>query len=243
MNHTTKLGIVTDGKYGERAFENIREVFECEWILLEEIPASVMLDDDYELDIVDCDLYISYLRHPDQVFALAELEKPTLLGISFGLGFFRQLQEINATVLDFPTMCSVEPITGIPEIDKFAHHFGCPVFETEVEDGLIKKVNVIRSSPCGSSKVGPDYIKGKPISVKTFQDFAIHVCHECRAPRFGQTCDKELSGIIHIRSMVKSIEESYTIENEEVLSFIDNINQEYNNRLKKQGLSSMQQVA
>ena len=84
-----KIGILSDGKYGERAFEKISKVFPCEWIQVEEVPPNVILDE-CELVIPNCDLYLSYLRHPDQVLTLAELEKPTLLGISFGKGFLHQ---------------------------------------------------------------------------------------------------------------------------------------------------------
>ncbi|MHA1386425.1 MAG: DUF166 family protein [Candidatus Helarchaeota archaeon] len=235
-----KIGILSDGKYGERAFQNISKKFECEWIQLEEIPSNIILDD-YEIDIPECDLYISYLRHPDQIFALAELGKPTLLGISFGEGFLRQLQDINPKVLAFPTMCSIEPITDIQEIDEFGQCFGRPNFKIEVEGDIIKNIEVLRSSPCGSSKVAPNYLIGKKISVSLFQDFAIHVCHECRAPRFGRTCDKELSGLIHIRALIKSLEENDKIRNNEVSDFIESIEQEYDSKLKNHIFISQKQ--
>ncbi|NVM03387.1 MAG: hypothetical protein HWN67_13735 [Candidatus Helarchaeota archaeon] len=229
-----KIGIVTDGKYGERAFENIKRIFPCDWILIEEVPSSQILDD-YKLDIPDCDLYISYVRHPDQVFALAELGKPTLLGISFGSGFFKQVQEINPKVLAFPTMCSLEPNTGIFEIDTFAHFFGRPKFVCELDEKekKIEKIEAIRSSPCGSSKVGPNFIKLKELNPTNLQDFAIHVCYECRAPRFGRTCDKELSGLIHIRALLESLKDKYDFKDETILKFIEEIEKEYNSRLEK----------
>ena len=54
-----KIGVITDGKYGERAFENIKKHFQVEWILVSDIPASVMLDDEIDLSIPLCDLYLS----------------------------------------------------------------------------------------------------------------------------------------------------------------------------------------
>ncbi|NVM30709.1 MAG: hypothetical protein HWN65_17850 [Candidatus Helarchaeota archaeon] len=226
-----KVGIVTDGKYGERAFENINKIFPCEWIQVEEVPTNVILDD-YELNIVDCDLYISYLRHPDQAFALAELEKPTLLGISFGPGFLRQVQEINPRTLAFPTMCSLEPNTNIPEIDEFARYFGRPLYKIDFEDGRIQQIKAIRSSPCGSSLVGANFIKDQLISIPNLQEFAIQVCHECRAPKFGRTCDKELSGIIHIRALLANLTEEENLKEESILEFINKIEEEYEIRLK-----------
>jgi hypothetical protein len=245
-----KIGIVSDGKYGERAFENIKKVFPCQWILIEEIPPTVVLDD-YELHVPDCDLYLSYVRNPDQVMALADLKKspsfadlilkpdtpidlkrPIILGISFGPGFLSQIQKVNPKVVAFPTMCSLQPTTGIPEIDEFARHFGCPIYETVLEDGIVSDIKLVRSSPCGSSLVGAHFIKGKPITISVLQEFAINVCHECRAPRFGRTCDKELSGFIHLRSLLASLAEDSHFKVDSVSNFITLTEQEYQKRLK-----------
>jgi len=225
------IGIVTDGKYGNDAYENISKVFPCEWIEVEELPTS-MIFDDYELDIPDCDMYIAYLRHPDQVFALAELGKPALLGISFGDGFMDQIQEINPKVIKFPTMCSVEQNTGIPEIDDYAKQFGRPIFESNYFEGKVIDSKVLRCSPCGSSAAGADFIKDKEITPEILQDFAIHVCYECRAPRFGKTCDKEIAGIIHLRAFLSIISDANTFSDEEIHAFMRNIEVEYNERLK-----------
>ncbi|WXG42232.1 MAG: DUF166 family protein [Candidatus Freyarchaeum deiterrae] len=227
-----KVGILTDGKYGDRAFENISKVFPCEWIQLEEAPRTAVLDD-YDLNIPECDMYISYLRHPDQVLAAADLGKPILLGISFGEGFLRQVRKINPKVFAFPTMCSTEPKTGVPEIDEFARHFGSPVFEAYLDNEKIEKLEVLRSSPCGSSEAGSKFIKGKPISIPVLQEFALNVCYECRAPRFGKTCDKELSGIIHLKALVSSLEKAGATLDPSISEFIDNLEREYQNRSKK----------
>ena len=226
-----KIGIVSDGKYGNRAYENISKAFPCEWIEVEELPTS-MIFDDYELNIPDCDMYIAYLRHPDQVFALAELGKPALLGISFGDGFMDQIREINHNILAFPTMCSVEPSTGIPEIDEYAKKFGRPVYKTICNNKEVINSEAIRCSPCGSTLVGSNFIKNKELSVNILQDFVIHVCHECRAPRFGKTCDKEIAGIIHLRALISSIPNFNDLSDEELQPFVRNIEFEYNERLK-----------
>jgi len=229
-----RIGILTDGKYGDRAYENISNVFPCTWIEIEEIPTNIILDD-YELNIPEYDLYISYLRHPDQVLALAELGKPTILGISFGDGFMRQVKELNSRTFAYPTMCSIEPNTNISEIDEYAKNFGRPIYKSNVLGGKIAKLEVIRSSPCGSSLAGANFIKEKLITVEKLQNFAINVCYECRAPRFGRTCDKEIAGIIHLRALIKSILECSKVEDEKVLNFINKIENEYNEKLKKYG--------
>ncbi len=227
-----KIGILTDGKYGDRAYENISKIFPCTWIEIEEIPTNIILND-YKLNIPECDLYISYLRHPNQVLALAELGKPTILGISFGDGFMRQAKELNSRTFAYPTMCSIEPNTNILEIDEYAKNFGRPLYKSNVLEGKIVELEVIRSYPCGSSRHGANFIRGKSITVEILQNFAINVCYECRAPRFGRTCDKEIAGIIHLRALIKCTLEYNKIEDEKVLNFINDIENEYNKRLKK----------
>ena len=119
-----KVGIISDGQYGERAFEAIKQVFDTAWILVPDIPATMMIDDDLKLEIPVCDLYLSYVRHPDIILMLAELNKPLILGVLPGTGLLRQARGINTRVVGPRTMCSLEPDTGIPEIDEFSRHFG-----------------------------------------------------------------------------------------------------------------------
>jgi len=56
--------------------------------------------------------------------------------------------------------CSLEPV-GDLFIDEFASQFGKPLLEIE-SDGLVKKVKVIRTAPCGSTRYIADNIEGFP---------------------------------------------------------------------------------
>ena len=51
-----KIGIISDGKFGDRAYEIIRERFPTEWIMAP-FPQS-MIAEDLELNLPECDLYI-----------------------------------------------------------------------------------------------------------------------------------------------------------------------------------------
>lgn len=197
------VGIVSDGKYGDRAFENIKRRFPTEWILVD-FPNTPLIDD-VKLDLPSCDLYLSYVRHPDIVLALLEKRVPTILGISFGIGFLNQAKGTFEKVVAPPTMCSLEDNTGIREFDEFAKFYGRPKFEVRLEDGRFSQVNVLRESPCGSTRGTASDIVGVPVSVEMLQYFGLRVCHYCRAPRFSRTCDKEFSGILHIHELTDSI--------------------------------------
>ncbi|MGV9199049.1 MAG: DUF166 family protein [Promethearchaeia archaeon] len=228
------IGLITDGKYGERAYENFKKDFPTKWIEVPEIPSTVMLDEGLDLEIPDCDLYVSYVRHPDIILELAELHKPLILGITPGIGLLNQAQEINPKVVGPRTMCSLTSDTGIPEVDEFAKYFGKPKFHVKLDNTrTIKTIKVNRVSPCGSSEAGANFIKDKKLSVDNLQELALHVCHECRAPRFGHTCDKEISGILHILSLIENIEEEKIFENGRFASFINDLRKEYESRTKR----------
>ena len=199
-----KIGIVSDGKFGDRAYEIIRDKFPTEWIVAP-FPQS-MLVDDLELTLPECDLYISYVRHPDVALTIIEKQKPVILGVSFGPGFLRQAKGINENIVAPVTMCSLEDNTWVPEINEFAKVFGRPSFEVKVrDDGIIDTVRVIRGSPCGSTVAASAELNGTLLSPEQLQHYGLRICHFCRAPRFGKTCDKELSGLLHIRELVHAI--------------------------------------
>jgi hypothetical protein len=199
-----KIGIVSDGKFGDRAFEVIGEKFPTKWIMVP-FPQSMVVDD-LELTLPECDLYISYVRHPDVALAIIGKQKPVILGVSFGPGFLRQAKGINENIVAPVTMCSLEDTTWVPEINEYAKVFGRPSFDVKVqEDGTIDSIRVVRGSPCGSTVAATAELHGTRLSPVQLQHYGLRICHFCRAPRFGKTCDKELSGLLHIRDLVKAV--------------------------------------
>jgi hypothetical protein len=225
-----KIGIVSDGKFGDRAFEIIGKRFPTEWIMAP-FPQSMIIDD-LELDIPVCDLYISYVRHPDVALAIIEKQKPVILGVSFGLGFLRQAREINENIVAPVTMCSLEDNTWVLEINEFAKVFGRPSFDVKVqEDGTIESIHVIRGSPCGSTVAAAEELPGTQLSLDQLRHYGLRICHFCRAPRFGKTCDKELSGLLHIRELVRAINRVYPTADTRIRQFAVEIENSIDNKI------------
>ncbi|HEX3001751.1 MAG TPA: DUF166 family protein, partial [Methanoregula sp.] len=182
-----KIGIVSDGKFGDRAFGIIGEKFPTEWIAAP-FPQSIMADD-LDLALPACDLYISYVRHPDVALAIIEKQNPVILGVSFGPGFLRQAKAIDENIIAPPTMCSLEDNTWVPAINEFAKVFGSPIFDVTIrDDGTIDAIQVIRGSPCGSTVAATAELAGTMISPGQLQHYGLRICHFCRAPRLGRTC-------------------------------------------------------
>jgi len=198
-----KIGIVSDGQYGERAYEQIKTRFSTVWILLP-FPSSLVVDD-IDLTIPPCDLYISYLRHPDIAMELVKTGVPVLLGVNLGQGFIAQAREYNSAVIGPETMCSLLPNTEFWQITNYAKVFGRPVFHVLLDGDRIVWCQPIRRSPCGSTDAAAHELNGQVFDQEAMNRFALSICHNCRAPRFGKTCDKEKAGIIHLEELVSAL--------------------------------------
>lgn len=225
-----KVGVISDGKYGERARENVRKRFKVEWILVD-FPSSQVVDE-LELELPPCDLYLSYVRHPDVALEVASRGVPTLLAVSFGEGFLRQAMEKNPRVLAPPTMCSLEGNTGVKAFDEFARFFGRPKFGLEVEDGRITKVELLRESPCGSTAEASSTLRGKPASPDTVRYFGLRVGQNCRAPAFGRTCDRELAEVVQAREFARALVETGAVQAEEFEALVREMEERYAQREK-----------
>ena len=216
-----KIGVVSDGQYGERAFEQIKKRFNTLWILLP-FPSSPVVDEiEYEIPL--CDLYLSYLRHPDVTLYLIRMNRPVILGVNHGPGFLVQAHEFNQAVFGPETMCSLIPNTDTPEINEYAKVFGRPVFHLVLDRDLVEWCCPLRGSPCGSTEAAALEIHGQTLNQETINRFALSICHNCRAPRFGKTCDKEKAGIIHLEELMKAVKAADPDLWERVIPVLENI--------------------
>lgn len=90
-------------------------------------------------------------------------------------------------------------------------------------------VDADRISLCGSSEARARFIKGRNLNDNNLRDFALAVCHECRAPRFGRTCDKEVAGIIHLLALYDALDPKML--SGDLKDFFLSIQDEYNSRI------------
>ncbi|MGQ4874045.1 MAG: DUF166 family protein [Promethearchaeia archaeon] len=215
-----KILILSDGKYGDRAAEIIKQKFpKTKLIVLKEEDPSIFLDevelDDYvEEEIQNADLLITYVRHPDIVAEICERKKPTIIPINFGEGFLRQVREINPKIVMPIAMCNAFPDTGIKEIDDYFMKFGNPTFKIDLDykkNGvpIIKDAKLIIESPCGASRKGLDVIKGKEVNPDNLNEFALTIRQECREPvsiLLSHNDIGESSASLHLINLLNAIE-------------------------------------
>ncbi len=159
--------IVTDGPYGDRAYDTIKKEFETRLIQLPP-PTSAFIDE-IELsqetveEIEDANILILYTTHPDLTLSLVERFADSadwiIVAAWSGEGFKNQLQSFDNVVCPY-IMCELEEI-GDPIFDEFVARLGKPEVELEIENHGIKDVKVLRTSPCGSTIFVADFLKEK----------------------------------------------------------------------------------
>ena len=214
-----KILIISDGKYGDRAIKIVQKKFpDAEFLIIREENPMVFMDEvslenELETAIEHANLLILYVRHPDIVAEICLRQKPTILPVHFGEGFFNQIKASNPKVVQPITMCNALPNTGISELDDFFNKYGSPIYKIKLDyskdnQPIIKEINLLRESPCGSSINTLEHIRGKPITPDTLNNFALGVRQECREPMsvVFKRDFSETAGGTHLLKLLEAIE-------------------------------------
>lgn len=207
-----KVAIATDGPYGERAFENIKKEFDTEFIELEQ-PTSMFMDEidipeDALAKIKEANILITYTQHPDLTLDLVDMVNKDvdyiIVAAWRGEGFKNQLARYENVTCPY-IMCELEE-NGNEVFDEFASKIGKPKVDITIEDGKITDINVIRSSPCGSTTFVADYISDKYFSSDDLENIPTEAGlklqhYPCRAAKMrlfsDEECKKEMASGLH----------------------------------------------
>lgn len=208
-----KVVIVTDGPYGDRAFETINELFDTAFIEIEK-PQEMFIE---EIDIPEKDLkiigsaniLITYTTHADVTLILAEMfhDKVDWMAIASwnGDGFKNQLESYGNVTCPY-IMCELEE-NGNASWDEFVEKIGKPKVVLEYDEGKISDITVLRSSPCGSTVFVAGYLKDKYLGqIPDIEEFPLEAGlklqhYPCRAAKVrlfsDQECKKEMASGFH----------------------------------------------
>jgi len=213
-----KIVIVTDGPYGERAYDTIKKEFECDFVQLE--PPESFFMDEIEINpnslkkLEKADLLITYVLHPDLTLELVEKLNHEvewiIVGAWRGEGFKNQLENFgNVTCPE--NMCNLEE-NGSPVFDEFVSKFGKPVVEIEFKNEIVTSIDVLRCSPCGSTQFIAKELIGESIENLPIKAGLKIQHYPCRAPKMrlftDDECKKELAANFHKEAFEKSLKEN-----------------------------------
>lgn len=207
-----KIAIATDGPYGERAFENIKKEFETEFIELEQ-PTSMFMDEieipeNALTKIKEANILITYTQHPDLTLDLVDMVNKDvdyiIVAAWRGEGFKNQLERYSNVTCPY-IMCELEE-NGNEVFDEFTSKIGKPKVDIKIEDGQIVDINVVRSSPCGSTTFVADYISDKYSNNSDIENVPMEAGlklqhYPCRAAKMrlftDEECKKEMASGFH----------------------------------------------
>lgn len=226
-----RLLVFTQGRYGERILDNLRDRAPQGWeIGNRRLPENLpqMLDDpeevvsDLELN-GDWDLFL-FLGESPSAFSLL----PAIMGRTrataviapvddyswLPLGLERQIRselEDEGVQAVFPRpFCTLVPV-GERHIDEFAQVFGSPHLEIKSEGGVVEKIDVIRGAPCGSTWFMAEKLPGTKVDEAGIKAGALVQIYPClasrRVERLLGDAPIHVAGYIVKKAVEKALEE------------------------------------
>ena len=198
-----RLLIFTQGRYGERILDNLRDRAPHGWEIGDSrLPENLpqMLDDPQ--DVV---LGLDFNRAWDLLLFLGESPSafsllPAIMGRTqagaviapvddyawLPLGLERQIRselKDEGVQAVFPRpFCTLAPV-GERHIDEFARVFGSPCLEIRSEGGVVEKIDVIRGAPCGSTWFMAEKLPGTKVDEAGAKAGALVQIYPCLASR------------------------------------------------------------
>jgi hypothetical protein len=175
-----RILIAVQGHYGQRIADNIRKYGPAGWKVYsytfsQELPAIIDDADEFlPKELPEADLLISLGEHtgvaqmiPDMVerssakAVIAPADNRVWLPPGLAKQIKRKLESMGVDMVYPVPFCTLtENDSRDPHIKEFARHFGRPEVDIEFDKDRIKRVAVIRGTPCGCSPYVADGLVG-----------------------------------------------------------------------------------
>ena len=208
INANMDVAIISEGKYGDRATGVIGKKFNCDFLKINYAGdfEDIEIDRAQLNELKKYDVIITYIINPDLTYALIneihnineKLNKKifVIVGAWRGEGFKKQLESFGNVICP-DLMCNLDEhdlkdkLDKYPLLNEFLKYFGKPIVNIYLDNNIIKDIDVIRESPCGSSSETLQEFIGKEFNEKTLIDIGLRVQHFCRAGKLRVFVEKE----------------------------------------------------
>ncbi|WP_421077677.1 DUF166 family protein [Methanothermococcus sp. Ax23] len=208
INANMDVAIISEGKYGDRATGVIGKKFNCDFLKINYAGdfEDIEIDRAQLNELKKYDVIITYIINPDLTYALIneihnineKLNKKifVIVGAWRGEGFKKQLESFGNVICP-DLMCNLDEhdlkdkLDKYPQLKEFLKYFGKPIVNIYLDNDIIKDMDVIRESPCGSSSETLQEFIGKEFNEKTLIDIGLRVQHFCRAGKLRVFVEKE----------------------------------------------------
>ena len=206
MSDKISVAIVSDGKYGDRAYEVIKKKLPCEYVILKYRGSfeDIEIEEETLKKLKNFHILITYLRDPDLTYALIQEinsqkldKKPFIIvGIWKGEGFKRQVERFKNVVCP-DLMCNLDEnylkdkLKEYPQLREFLRYFGKPKVNIYLDNNIIKDIEIIRDSPCGGVSKALQEFLGKRMEENALRKMGLRIQHFCNAGKFRLFSEKE----------------------------------------------------
>jgi hypothetical protein len=174
------------------------------WELPADLP-PIMDEEDVSLpDMTDMDVILSYALHPDVNFFLIESLKSTekvILMPHSGAPLPAGYHVYDDLLVGVLNPCCVVPPRKNKILDEFIEEFGTPAFSIEIEEGIIRKVTVIRHTRCGAADFIAEHLVGTPAD-KAYTQAGLFAQYFCQSSG-GPSSSIHDAGKIHAEAVKK----------------------------------------
>ena len=223
-----KIMIISDGVYGERAGNVLKEHAKINgFIGFYRIPKPEgFFADDLELlegvvnKFKEADVIITYTQHPDNTYEICRQARKInpnmviIVGAWKGNGQKKELSKFDAICPD--VMCEINEddlkdyVKKYPKLGEFLKEFGRPEVKVYIENNKVKDVEVLRSSVCGSTIFMADNIIGMELKDIGKKGAMIIQRYPCVAGKIRLFSDEECKKIKALTLHKEAIERGLT---------------------------------
>jgi thymidylate synthase len=208
---------IIQGSYGQRMVDNVKTHAPVDWEVRSiTIPLKLpaIIDDSSEFlphEFPQADLLVSLGEHPGVAQMIPDMVErsgataviaPADNRVWLPAGLARQIQQkLQKKFVDMvypvPFCLLAEKDSQNSFIREFAHHFGVPVFELDIDEDKVGKIRVSKEAPCGSTRYVACHLPGTRLTEAVEQAGLQHHQYPCLAT---MTIDKEFEDTLMHRA-------------------------------------------
>lgn len=163
------------------------------------LPGFIDEPEEFIPDIVDCDLVLCFIKHPDIIYYIAKIcQESTVPLIASG-------SKCENAITPF-TCCG---LGRLKNLGNYGDQFGLPEFEVKIKDNIITAITVQRGASCGATWRAARTIIGMSPE-EAFPTLAREVQYLCVAnpsafdPISGRS-SLHYAGNVHIKALKKAL--------------------------------------
>jgi hypothetical protein len=226
-----RLLVFTQGQYGERILDNLRERAPKGWEIDDKrLPETLpqILDDPREVvaglrlsggwDLVlfmgespsAFSLLPAIMERSQAKSVIAPVDDYAWLPLGLERQIRSELKDVGVHAVFPRTFCTLSPI-GERFVDEFARRFGSPQLEVESEGGVVKGVAVLRGAPCGSTWFMAERLAGTGVEEAGAKAGTLVQIYPClasrRVERLLGDAPIHIAGHIAKKAIEKALEE------------------------------------